>query len=106
MKMITAIINKRDANEVCESLSKAGFFFTKMATVGGFLTSGNTTLLIGTEGEMVKQALEIIRNHCSRRIEQVSSSDHAGSNTVSYPAQVTVGGATVFVTDVEHFEKM
>ena len=106
MKMITAIINKRDAAEVCESLSKAGFSFTKMATVGGFLTAGNTTLLIGTEDHMVSPALEIIRTHCSRRVEPVHASDHTGVTTIAYPAQVTVGGATVFVTDVEHFEKM
>ena len=105
MKMITAIVNKRDAGEVCESLSQAGFSFTKMATVGGFLTSGNTTLLIGTEDHMVSPALEIIRTHCSRRVEPVRASDHTG-NSIAYPANVTVGGATVFVTDVEHFEKM
>ena len=105
MKMITAIVNKRDAGEVCESLSNAGFAFTKMATVGGFLTSGNTTLLIGTEDHMVSPVLEIIRTHCSRRVEPVPTSDHTG-RAIGYPANVTVGGATVFVTDVEHFEKM
>ena len=106
MKMITAIINKRDAAEVCESLTEAGFFFTKMATVGGFLTAGNTTLLIGTEDHMVSPVLNIIRTHCSRRVEPVLSSDHTGATALAFPAEVTVGGATVFVTDVEHFEKM
>ena len=106
MKMITAIINKRDAAEVCEALSEAGFFFTKMATVGGFLTAGNTTLLIGTEDHMVSPALQIIRMHCSRREEPVLASDHTGATALSYPAKVTVGGATVFVTDIEHFEKI
>ena len=33
MKMITAIINKRDAGEVCDALSESRFSFTKMATM-------------------------------------------------------------------------
>ena len=55
---------------------------------------------------MVSSALDIIRTHCSRRVEPVLASDHAGAASLTYPKQVSVGGATVFVTDVEHFEKI
>lgn len=58
MKMITAIINKRDADCVCDALTQENFMFTKMATTGGFLRSGNTTLLIGTDDERVKKPLK------------------------------------------------
>ena len=51
MKMITAIINKRDSGEVCAALTEAGYYFTRMSSTGGFLTGGNTTLLIGTPEE-------------------------------------------------------
>ena len=37
MKMITAIVNKKDAGEVCDALKDEKFTFTKMATTGGFL---------------------------------------------------------------------
>mgnify|MGYP000103611176 FL=1 len=63
MKMITAIVNKKDAGSVCDALMQEGFFFTKMATTGGFLKAGNTTLLIGTEDDKVKAAIEIIRKN-------------------------------------------
>ena len=49
MKMITAIINNNDSDAVCSGLRDGGFYFTKMSTTGGFLRSGNTTLLMGTE---------------------------------------------------------
>ena len=106
MKMVTAIVNRKDSNEVCQALTEAGFYFTKMASTGGFLTGGNTTLMIGTESEKVGQVIRIIRSHCSRRVEAVTPVAHAASQTASYPTEVTVGGATVFVTAIEQFEKM
>lgn len=106
MKMITAIVNRKDSNEVCQALMEAGFYFTKMASTGGFLTAGNTTLMIGTESGQVDRAIGIIRSHCSRRVEPVTPMAHAASQTASPPTEVTVGGAIVFVTAVEQFEKM
>lgn len=108
MKMITAIVNKADADMVCNALAEAGFAFTKMATTGGFLRSGNTTLLMGTEDDKVATALEIIHQHCHKRtvnmpVHTVHDSPQAQLFTPSAP--VEVGGATVFVTTVEQFEK-
>jgi uncharacterized protein YaaQ len=109
MKMITAIINKKDAGEVCRALTAGGFQFTKMATTGGFLKSGNSTLLIGTDDEKIDAALEIIRSNCAKRMEVMPVSPDMGADGIVYfsqPTSIMVGGATVFVTDVIHFEKM
>ena len=107
MKMITAIVNKKDANEVCDALATEKFTFTKMATTGGFLKSGNVTLLIGTEDEKVDEVMDIIRKHCAKRMEIVPSVVNSAIPTFGYyKTEVPVGGATVFVTDVERFEKM
>ena len=107
MKMITAIVNKKDANEVCDALANEKFTFTKMATTGGFLKSGNVTLLIGTEDEKVDEVMDIIRKHCAKRMEIVPSVVNSAIPTFGYyKTEVPVGGATVFVTDVERFEKM
>ncbi|MBQ8685993.1 MAG: cyclic-di-AMP receptor [Clostridia bacterium] len=107
MKMITAIVNKKDAAEVCDALAEERFSFTKMATTGGFLKSGNVTLLMGVEDEKVEAAIEIIRKHCAQRMEPMPSVVGAGVPAFSYyKAEVLVGGATVFVSPVERFEKM
>lgn len=109
MKMITAIINKKDSSFVCSALRAENIAFTKVASVGGFLSSGNATLIIGLPDEKVETAMSIIRSHCSQRMEPVPHfSDHpsALSTYSPYPAKVLVGGATVFITDVAHFEKM
>lgn len=109
MKMITAIVHKKDAPFVCDALRDAGIAFTKMASTGGFLRAGNTTLLIGVDDERLEETLGIIRTHCARRMEPAQiPTMHASSVHTPLPATATipVGGATVFVSDITHFEKM
>ena len=109
MKMITAIVHKTDAPFVCDALCDAGIAFTKMASTGGFLRTGNTTLLIGIDDVRLEETLDILRTHCARRMEPTHiPTIHAGSvhTPITATASVPVGGATVFVSDITHFEKM
>ena len=108
MKMITAIVNRKDINTVSECLNEAHFEFTKLATTGGFLRAGNTTLLVGVDDDKLDEALSIIRENSSRRVEKVPEMvpTPGGTLLTVYPAEVIVGGAIVFVTDVAYFEKM
>lgn len=109
MKMITAIVNRKDTVRVCDALTDSHFEFTKLATTGGFLKAGNTTLMIGVEDEKLEEALTIIRRNCAKRMERVPTIPAAEMSPMmynAYPAEVLVGGAIVFVTEVTHFEKM
>jgi len=106
MKMITVIVDNNDADIICYALTDAGFSFTKMATTGGFLRSGNTTLLMGVEDERVDEAIEVIRSKSFRHKEMVTLSyGLTPGMPAAYPIDITVGGAIVFVTDVLRFEK-
>ena len=107
MKLIFAIVNSDDSSAVSAALTKEGYFVTKLASTGGFLMSGNTTFLTCTEEEGVDRAIEIIVDHSRKRKQFVSSSAGFGMNTyTALPVEVTVGGATIIVTDVERFEKL
>ena len=107
MKLVFAIVNNEDGNLVMRELNKAGFSVTKMASTGGFLRAGNVTMLIGVEKEKVKDALAIIEEFSSRRTQPVPvNSTYIGDSLISVPVEVTVGGATVFVLDVEQFYKL
>lgn len=107
MKLILAIINHDDANTVTQSLTKKGFSSTKLATTGGFLMAGNMTLLICTEDEKVDDCIGIISQCCKQRTEIVPGTATLGLGIESaLPMEVTVGGATVMVTNVERFEKL
>lgn len=65
MKMIIAILRDVDSDPVSHALTTASYRVTVIASTGGFLRRGNTTMLIGTEDEKVEKALEIIRLNCS-----------------------------------------
>ncbi len=106
MKLIYAIVNNDDARIVINSLTKNGFSATKLASTGGFLMAGNTTFLICSEDEKVDGAIEIIRNHSHRRTQYVpTSASYETGSYAEFPVEVSVGGATIFVTDIERFEK-
>ncbi len=113
MKLIYAIIRKEDENLVTEELNAKGFSVTRLASTGGFLRRGNTTLMIGTEADRVDEAIGIIKTECGQRRQVVyhtpyPSATGAGSHVYTgtpIPLPVDAGGATIFVVDVERFEK-
>ena len=47
MKLVIAIVQDEDAGRVVSALMDKGFGVTKLATTGGFLRAGNTTLISG-----------------------------------------------------------
>lgn len=107
MKMITAIVNKEDTRSVCSALVRAGFSVTRLSTTGGFLMAGNTTLMMGVEDEQVDDCIAVIRERCHQHTEVVPNVAGYNENGPSVdPMVITVGGATVFVTNVERFEKL
>ena len=107
MKLITAIVNKEDSKNVCNQLLKNKFYVTPLATTGGFLRAGNMTLLICSEDEKVDDCIGIISQCCKQRTEIVPGTATLGLGIESaLPMEVTVGGATVMVTNVERFEKL
>ncbi len=108
MKLIVTIVQSEDAYILSDSLMEEGFQVTKLSTTGGFLKMNNMTLLIGTEDDRVEKALGLIKKICKKRNQTVStpiSASFLESNFASYSLDVSVGGATVFVLDVEQFEK-
>ncbi len=107
MKLIYAIISDDDAKSVTRELNQEGYYATRLSSSGSFLRSGNTTLMICTEDELVDRAIAIIKeNSCERKIlapDYLSMS--APELSIPVPVEVTVGGATIMVVNVERFEK-
>ena len=106
MKLIFAIIQADDADNVITILNQNGFMVTKMASSGGFLRKGNVTLMIGTAEEKVHSAIQIFREECGKRIQTEVTVPFADFENSGKLSKVSVGGATIFVIDVERFEKV
>jgi uncharacterized protein YaaQ len=107
MKLVYAIVNSDDAYAVNKGLSSAGIRATKLASTGGFLSKGNTTFMICCENEKVDEVVEVCKQFSKKRKQAVPAStvlerDFAGAS----PVEVTIGGATIFVTDIERFEQV
>ncbi len=107
MKLVLAIVSNDDASSVTTALNKENFQVTRLATTGGFLRAGNTTVIVGVEDEDVERCIEIFGKECEKRTEVVpSSASYDIGRYASFPIEVQVGGATIFVLDVEQFHKL
>ena len=107
MKLIYAIIRYDNEDDVTTSLTKHKF---RLSTPGGFLKKGNTTLMIVTEEARVDEAIDIIKKECGHHQKITINMPYvSGSSMVhcaTMPMSVDVGGATIFVVDVERYEKI
>ena len=106
MKLIIAIVNNDDAHFVNTGLTSEGFQITKVSSTGGFLLNGNSTFFVGVDDNRVNRALEIIKAHSKKRVKSIPASSMQMGVTGSVApvnADVCVGGATVFILDVEKF---
>lgn len=107
MKLLLAIVSNDDSSSVTSALNKSSFQVTKLATTGGFLRSGNTTMIVGCDDDKVQQVIDIIGEESKRRTEVVpSTASYDIGRYASFPVEVQVGGATIFVLDVNQFVKL
>ena len=108
MKLIVAIVQDYDTDRLLRAVSEVGLRATRIASTGGFLRTGNTTVLMGVSDEQLGSGLAAIHGSCCSRIEQPAN-PVVGDLTEWYPAgvvEVTVGGAVVFVVPVARFERI
>lgn len=108
MKLIICIVQNEDSRLLQDELTKASIRTTKLSSTGGFLRSGNTTFLLGVEDDRVQKALKIIEDNCASRTQTIINPptiDYSLDPGFSYPIDVDVSGATVFVLDVDQFIK-
>lgn len=89
MKMIIAIIQDQDVEPVSKALTSLDFRVTQVASTGGFLKKGSSTLLIGVEDGQVDQALQILRDTCAL-----------------LPANSDQKRATIFVLNVQQMARI
>jgi len=106
MKLILAIVNNDDGPMVTAQLNKRGVYTTKIASTGGFLSAGNMTFISGVEDEKVDEVIEVIKSYSRKRTQPVPAVS-VGQMPGGFinQAEVLVGGATIFVLDVEQFTR-
>jgi len=106
---MTVIVQGDDASILLEALSDRGYRATRINTAGGFLKKANATLLLGIEEDQIEPVLEIVRTNCQRRLEWVNPTPIGpvlDDFLLVQPVEVEIGGATIFIQDVEEFVRL
>ncbi|SHD76147.1 cyclic-di-AMP receptor [Schnuerera ultunensis] len=94
MKLIIAIVQDDYSTKVIKSLMTKKYRTTKLSSTGGFLKSGNTTLLIGVEDEKVDDVIKAIEEECK------------GKKVNKGKEEINIGGANIFILNMEDFKKI
>jgi uncharacterized protein YaaQ len=104
MMLIFAVVHSDDAPGLLDALTRRGHRSTRINTAGGFLKESNATIVLGVEDEKVDEILGLIHSNCQTRTQYVNPLPpvmEPGEFYMPYPVEVQIGGATVFVLEVE-----
>lgn len=106
-RLIIAIVQDFDADRLLGGLSASGFRATRVASTGGYLRAGNSTLLLGLPAGEVRTCLKLLRTLCQTRSDRPIS-DPSPELTELYASgisHVTIGGGVAFIATVVRHER-
>ena len=106
MKLVLAVVDDSDSRPLVQALTRARIGVTRLASTGGFLLEGNTTLLVGVDEARLEEVLGIIRTTCRRRTRLLPQPVGEMPSGAGLPIEVEVGGAIVWVLTVERVERI
>jgi uncharacterized protein YaaQ len=109
VKLVFAVTQLDDGPTLSDALVNRGFRVTRINTAGGFLRQGNSTFLLGIDDNAVDLVLGIIRSNCRTRLEYynpITAGMEVGELAILSPVEVQVGGATVWILDIEEFVRL
>lgn len=102
-RLMTAVVQEQDAENAVQALTKLRYAVTRIPSRGGFIRRGNVTLIVGMPAGMEEAAIRVLRNSCQQRIEFVRNPFQSSAFPPPPPVEINVGGATIFVFDVESY---
>lgn len=93
-KLIIAVVQNEDADNVVDALLEDEFRATRLASTGGFLRRGNTTLMVGADEGQIDRIMDLVRSNAR------------SNSTSSDGSEVQSAAATVFVLDLEDYQRL
>ncbi len=110
-KLVLAVLQGEDYAGTVDELNRSGFSATILSSTGGFLKKKSVTIMIGVDAAKLERVMDILRRCAGNRQQLAYSSMNLHSGTSGpvlpmMPVQIQVGGAVVFVLDLESLEKM
>jgi len=102
--LLIAVVQAQDGDNAAQAIANLDAVVTRLPSVGGFLGRRNTTMLIGVQADKEIEVMALLQKHCRQRVEYISIPLESAPLPLPSPTPVTIGGATVFSLEIEHFE--
>jgi uncharacterized protein YaaQ len=106
-QLVIATVAGTQAGTLTEKLTNDGFYFTEVDSSGGLLYESTVSLFIGLDQARLPSLLKHIRQCCPTRRQFIPAHAEAPMLEIQ-PTMIEaqVGGATIYVLDVERFEQL
>ena len=104
MKMMMVVVPSNNADHVLDALVNAGHTATYAETHGGMLQQSQYSLFIAVKKEQLEQVLEIIKVNCRTRVELSTRVPEDYESMGKTPVTADLGGAVVFIWDINRIE--
>ncbi len=103
--LMLAVVQAQDVEHAINALNQRGFSVTRLPSVGGFLGLRNATLSIAVASGQEQEALDTLNANCRQRVEYIAVPLESAPLPLPTPTPITVGGATIFEIEIEHYEE-
>jgi len=97
VQLLIAVVQEEDADRAVAALVEKQFAVTKIATFGGYLKTGNTTLFLAVEEHALDEAIVLLEETCGRR-DQRSAKKNGGKGTI--------GGGVIFRLGLDEMRRI
>jgi uncharacterized protein YaaQ len=102
-RLMIAVIQEQDTEKALRALNKLGIMITHLSSAGGFLGRRNATFLIGFISGQEEKIVDALKESCKRRVEYIATPMEGTSLHLPAPMPVRVGGATVFIFEIDGY---
>jgi len=104
MKMMMVVVPSNNADQVLDALVNAGHTATYAETHGGMLQQSQYSLFIAVKENQLDNVLEIIKVNCRTRVEMSTRTPEENETMGRTPMTADLGGAVVFIWDINRIE--
>lgn len=112
MKLLLIVTHKKNINNLSSELVKKNYRFTQIDCLGGFTKEKFVTIMLGVDNEKVEEVKNIVKKSCKSYEKLVSNgapiiaSVHEDFTEPAELVKIKVGGATIFVINLEEIVKL
>lgn len=101
MELLIIIVQEVDYENLAGEFIRNRVQATKFATEGLYLNRKNITLMVSIEKSREEEVFSYIRRNCTERMEERQVMEYNGMFMENIVKNVKIGGATVFILDMD-----